>query len=60
MIRDNPNLVVENVTYTPEVIVRNNYFSRIPTRGLLVTTRRKVLIESNTFFSYANEWHFYS
>ena len=50
MIRDNPNLVVENVTYTPEVIVRNNYFSRIPTRGLLVTTRRKVLIESNTFF----------
>ena len=45
-----PNLVVENVTYTPEVIVRNNFFSRIPSRGLLVTTRRKVLIEKNTFF----------
>ena len=44
------DLVVENVTYTPEVIVRNNFFSRIPSRGLLVTTRRKVLIENNTFF----------
>lgn len=43
-------LVVENVTYTPEVIIRNNYFSRVPTRGILVTTRRKVIIENNTFF----------
>ena len=49
-IRENQNLVVENVTYTPEVIIRNNFFSRIPTRGILVTTRRKVLIENNTFF----------
>lgn len=49
-IRDIQKLVVENVTYTPEVIIRNNYFSRIPTRGLLVSTRRKVLIEDNTFF----------
>lgn len=49
-IREKPELVVENVTYTPEVIVRNNFFSRIPSRGLLVSTRRKVLIENNTFF----------
>ena len=49
-IRKKKELVVENVTYTPEVIIRNNYFSRIPTRGLLVTTRRKVTIENNTFF----------
>lgn len=49
-LRNIPELVVENVTYTPEVIVRNNFFSRIPTRGLLVTTRRKVWIENNTFF----------
>lgn len=49
-IRKNKDLVVENVTYTPEVVVRNNYFSRIPSRGLLVTTRRKVVIENNTFF----------
>lgn len=49
-IQEKKELVLENVTYTPEVIVRNNYFSRIPSRGLLVTTRRKVLIENNTFF----------
>ena len=44
------DLVVENVTYTPEVVIRNNTFSRVPTRGILVTTRRKVLIEGNEFF----------
>lgn len=49
-IRKKPELVVENVTYTPEVVVRNNFFSRIPSRGLLVSTRRKILIENNTFF----------
>lgn len=49
-IREIEELVVENVTYTPEVVIRNNYFSRIPSRGLLITTRRKVLIEKNTFF----------
>lgn len=43
-------LAVENATYTPEVIIRNNYFSRVPTRGILVTTRRKVVIQDNTFF----------
>ncbi len=41
---------VENLTWTPEVVIRNNYFSRIPTRGVLVSTRRKVLIEDNLFF----------
>ena len=41
--------VVENATWTPEVEIIGNYFSRIPTRGLLVTTRRSVLIENNTF-----------
>ena len=30
------NVSVENVTWTPEVEIRNNYFSRIPTRGILV------------------------
>lgn len=49
-IRKKPKLVIENVTYTPEVIIRNNFFSRIPSRGLLVSTRRKILIENNTFF----------
>lgn len=56
-IRDKKELVVENVTYTPEVLIRNNYFARIPTRGILVSTRRKVLIENNTILPYANEWY---
>ena len=41
--------VVENVTYTPEVVIRHNYFTRVPSRGILMTTRRKVVIEDNTF-----------
>tara|TARA_R110000868_G_scaffold172577_1_gene408434 strand:+ start:21637 stop:23496 length:1860 start_codon:yes stop_codon:yes gene_type:complete len=41
---------VENLTKTPELIVRNNRFEHTNTRGLLVTTRKKVLIEGNTFF----------
>lgn len=49
-IRKKPELVIENVTYTPEVIIRNNFFSRIPSRGVLVSTQRKILIENNTFF----------
>ena len=49
-IRKKPELVIENVTYTPEVIIRNNFFSRIPSRGLLVSTRRKILIENNPYF----------
>ena len=49
-IRKKENWVIENVTYTPEVVIRNNYFSRVPTRGILITTRKKVLIEHNTFF----------
>jgi polygalacturonase len=41
---------LENITWTPEVIVRNCRFQRTNTRGLLVTTRRSVLIENNTFY----------
>lgn len=41
--------VIENVTWTPEVEVVNNYFSRVPTRGVLITTRRKAVIANNTF-----------
>lgn len=44
-----PEDVVENVTWTPQVEIRNNYFARVPTRGILVTTRRKVVIEHNQF-----------
>ena len=41
--------VLENVTWTPEVEIRGCTISRIPTRGFLITTRRKVLVEDNTF-----------
>lgn len=43
-------VVVENISWTPEVEIRNNYFARTPTRGILVTTRRKVVIENNVFY----------
>lgn len=41
---------VENMTWTPEVEVSHNYFTRTNTRGMLVTTPRKVRIENNTFY----------
>lgn len=41
---------VENLTCTPEVEIRNNYFTRTSTRGTLVTTPRKVVIENNTYY----------
>jgi len=43
------NDVVENVTWTPEVEIRGCTVSRIPTRGFLITTRRKVVVEDNQF-----------
>jgi len=42
--------VIENITWTPEVTVRNSRFERTNTRGLLLTTRRKVVIENNFFY----------
>lgn len=44
------NYAVENITWTPEVEITNNYFARTPTRGILLTTCRKSLIAGNTFF----------
>lgn len=41
--------VIENVTRTPEVNIVHNVFEHIPTRGILVTTRRKVVIRRNRF-----------
>ncbi|WP_286155044.1 right-handed parallel beta-helix repeat-containing protein [Bacillus sp. FJAT-27264] len=41
--------VIENVTWTAEVEVVNNHFARVPTRGVLVTSRRKAVIANNTF-----------
>lgn len=62
-----PRFVAENSTYTPEVTVRGCSFNHIPTRGILCTTRKKVLIEKNVFDNMAmacifisndsNEWY---
>lgn len=41
---------LENITWTPALTIRNCRFEGTNTRGLLVTTRRKVLIENNIFF----------
>jgi hypothetical protein len=41
--------VVENATWTPEVEIQGCHFATDPTRGILVTTRRKVVIEDNIF-----------
>lgn len=43
------NDCVENMTWTPEVYISGCVFTRTNTRGLLMTTPRKVVIENNTF-----------
>lgn len=43
--------VVENISYTPSVSITNNVFQATPTRGILVTTRKPVVIEDNYFDS---------
>ncbi|MEK4330229.1 right-handed parallel beta-helix repeat-containing protein [Paenibacillus sp. FSL R7-0312] len=41
--------VIENVTWTPELEITGNAFARIPTRGILATTRRNTVISDNGF-----------
>ncbi|WP_215222734.1 right-handed parallel beta-helix repeat-containing protein [Echinicola shivajiensis] len=41
---------VENITKSPSVLIRNNRFEHTNTRGLLLTTRRKAVIENNVFY----------
>ena len=50
-IGNEPKYVAENVTYAPAVTIRNNTFKNVPTRGILCTTRNKVLIENNIFLN---------
>ena len=40
---------VENVTWTPKATIRGNLSEYVPTRGVLCTTRGKVVIEKNVF-----------
>jgi hypothetical protein len=44
-----PGDVVENISWTPKLLIQNTIITRIPTRGILVTTRRKAIIEKCTF-----------
>ncbi|TKT92338.1 right-handed parallel beta-helix repeat-containing protein [Dyadobacter frigoris] len=44
------NDCVENMTWTPQVLIKNNYFTRTNTRGILLTTPRKAVIENNIFY----------
>lgn len=48
---DNANVgdVIEDISKCPDLIFRNNRINRIITRGILVTTRGKVLVENNVF-----------
>ena len=45
--------VVENITYTPEVNIHDIVLKETPTRGILVTTRKKVTIENNRSAAWA-------
>lgn len=41
--------VIENVTWNPDVEIRNNHIVRMPTRGILITSPGRILIEDNVF-----------
>lgn len=41
---------IENLSCTPEVEIRDCYFTRTSTRGTLITTPRRVVIENNTYY----------
>lgn len=43
------NYVIENITWTPEVLIEGNTFQETPTRAVLVTTMKKAEIRNNTF-----------
>jgi len=44
------NDAVENITWTANVHISGCTVKNIPTRGFLLTTRGKVVVENNTFF----------
>ena len=41
--------VIDNLTWHPDITVRNNHFSVDPVRGMLLTTPGKAIVENNTF-----------
>ncbi|WP_165952780.1 right-handed parallel beta-helix repeat-containing protein [Kribbella albertanoniae] len=49
VLADPEAFAVENITYTSSVHIAGNTFRNIPTRGVLVSTRRPAVIEDNVF-----------
>jgi hypothetical protein len=45
----NPEDVVDNITWHPNLTARNNFITMDSCRGYLLTTRGKVVVENNTF-----------
>ena len=43
------NDVIDNITWHPDITVRNNHFSVDPVRGFLLTTSGKAIVENNIF-----------
>lgn len=43
------NDVIDNITWHPDITVRNNHFSVAPVSGFLLTTSGKAIVENNTF-----------
>ncbi|PTS98745.1 alpha-1,3-galactosidase A [Pedobacter sp. HMWF019] len=41
---------LENLTWTPSVTIKNSLFAGTISRGNLITTRRKVVIENNVYY----------
>jgi hypothetical protein len=44
-----PEDVVDNITWHPNLIARRNHISLSPVRGFLITTRGRVVVEDNVF-----------
>ena len=43
------NDVIDNITWYPDFVARNNHVDMASCRGFLITTRGKALVEGNTF-----------
>ncbi len=46
-----PGYALENLTWTPDVLIKNNRFESCRARGILISTPGKVVIENNLFES---------
>jgi hypothetical protein len=47
--------VLDNITWNPNITIRNNHVSVNPVRGFLLGSRGKIIVEGNTFERCANQ-----